>query len=145
MGQLIRILYLNNVVQHYSRYISVIMSLMLTVALYIIVCSKYGVCKRSKSRRNREQHSVRGDINIQTQIQPSIVEIPPEQIEMAPLTEEIPNALPLPLSFSDLDRVIKDIDLPPTYSECVMLSPNHYPSVDVNIPESPAPSYNSNE
>ena len=121
------------------------MSLMLTVALYIIVCSKYGVCKRSKSRRNREQHSVRGDINIQTQIQPSIVEIPPEQIEMAPLTEEIPNALPLPLSFSDLDRVIKDIDLPPTYSECVMLSPNHYPSVDVNIPESPAPSYNSNE
>ena len=122
------------------------MGLMLTVAIYLILYSKCGVCKRSKSRRNRKHHSVRGDINIQTQTQPLIVEIPsdpPEQIEMAPLTVEIPNALPLPLSFSDLDRVIEDIDLPPTYSECVMLSPPHYSSVDVNIPETPVPSYGS--
>ena len=110
-----------------------------------MVCLMCKRCKcKSKRRRNIEQHSVRGDINIQTQSQPLIVEIPsdpPEQIEMAPLTVEIPNALPLPLSFSDLDRVIEDIDLPPTYSECAMLFPPHYPSVDVNIPESPAPSY----
>ena len=113
-----------------------------------MVCSKCGVYKRckykSRNTRNIEQHSVRGDINVQTQSQPLIVEIPSdptEQIEMAPLTVVIPSAPQPLLSFSDLDRVIEDIDLPPTYSECAMLSPPHYPSVDVNIPESPAPSY----
>ena len=45
--------------------------------------------------------------------------------------------------FFDLHRVIENIDLPPTYSECVMLSPPHYSSVDVNIPETPVPSYGS--
>ena len=113
-----------------------------------MVCLMCKRCKcKSERRRNIEQqHSVRGDINIQTQSQLLIVEIPHEQIDMAPLTVEIPGAAPPPpQSFSDLDRVIEDIDLPPTYSECAMLSPPHYPSVDVNIPESPASSYISIE
>ena len=106
---------------------------------------KWHATETKRNRRNIEQSNVRGGTNIQTQSQPLTVEIPSaptEQMEMAPLTVEIPSTPPVQCFF-DLHRVIENIDLPPTYSECVMLSPPHYSSVDVNIPETHVPSYGS--
>ena len=112
----------------------------------VILCMvKWHATETKRNRRNIEQSNVRGGTNIQTQSQPLTVEIPSaptEQMEMAPLTVEIPSTPPVQCFF-DLDRVIENTDLPPTYSECVMLSPPHYSSVDVNIPETPVPSYGS--